>query len=793
MFAFAAAALLAGALAADRTLVDFEDPARDAVFTSAAAPAAAVTDERASQGRRCLRMAFEQHAPGKGEWPGVTFKPADAGAPGDWSGYAFLLLDVATGNADASEIGVSISGGADGKQNWYTYAPVPPGGWTTLRFPLTDLAATLDLTRIASIYLLMRRPPEPTVLFVDNLRLATWDLTDPAVLDVALVSPSFHGAYFHSHPEDQVAVRIAPQAPPAEFAGTLLRLTVLRPDGTEVGRVEAAPGQQPLLAVPKPALRDGDRLTARFALLRDGQPLQQREFAITQHPPARDEVLLRDDGVTLVNGEPFFPLGIYQAPVSQFGYLKQLGFNTVQTYSPADTAYLKAAQEAGLRVITQVQGTHAKAPYYHEPEWSDEEVAAYVRSIMDSPALLAYYLYDEPTPGRTPPEKLNRLCDLPRGIDPYHLAAGCNNGDQLTYRGVADAMMVDCYPAPGRFTDLVARTVAGRAAQVPNRALWFIPQSFPWEPYCRARNGNGPGGLVFEDGRLPTYRELRTMPWLTIALGAKGLCYYSFQVQGFWIREAYPAFWRGYEHHLAELTALFPWLLEHEPDRPVACDAPPVYVSARQRGDDLFIVAANSSDQPQKAVLTVPGLAGRQLTVVSEARHVTPVGERVELAFEPFETHLLTTAPQGLESLPAVTSVEAEVARLQAEQDAAYPSLCTFQQGARLEASWGFPDANQALWSVWYRVIDGWPNTPWRVGEGFRTEAVPEWGKKDFTSAGRWLEVRLPEPREINTVTVIASPWATVEVRLWVDGAWRTVPGEVVPDAVPRHHDMPSA
>ena len=783
--------LLGVAHAGEVTLVDFETPEHASVFARTAHPAARVTDGRASQGARALELSFRKYVSGAPQWPGLSFALADVGAPTDCSDHMALVLDVRTPHEDARILRVLVRSGEGKANEWYTRVPVQPGDWTTLRLPLAEMAATVDLTAVTHVMLYMTRPSRPTVFFVDNIRLQVWELEDPQATEVILVAPAFNDGYYHSNPETHLAARVALKAPPSLFRGATASLHVAGQQ-EQAGSVFDGRTRHLTLSLPKPQLGDGESTTATVELKREGQVLKRREFTITQFPPAADEVVLRDDGVTLVNGQPFFPFGMYQSPVAEFDTLKRMGFNTVHTYVPADAEYMQAARKAGLRVVSAVKGTYSEPPNYHEPKWRSDDVAAFCRSLMDSPALLAYYMFDEPSPGHTPQAKLRELADIPRGVDPYHLSVGCNNAHQLAYRGVTDAMMVDSYPVPGPMTQLVTRASDGRRAQEPNRALWFIPQAFSWEPYCVITKIDKAGRPVLRRGRPPTFDEVRTMPWISIALGAKGLVYYSWQTQGFWIRDAYPMFWRGFEHHVRELVALFPWLLEREPERPVVSSSSGVLIAARQRGNDLFVVAANTSLEPTQATLTIPGLSGRSLHVVSEDRVLQPVGDAVSLSFLGVETHLLTTSVDGLPKLPTLAEIRGEQTELTKAFQRKNPSVCTFTDGASLAASWGFPDPSAVKWASWYRMIDGWPGTPWIVGSVFRGHLLEDWKRKDFAAAGRWIEVRFAEPRPVNAARAIVSPWAKVELQIPRDEGWRTVAAERIDDNPARHHRHPS-
>ena len=52
-----------------------------------------------------------------------------------------------------------------------------------------------------------------------------------------------------------------------------------------------------------------------------------------------------------------------------------------------------------------------------------------------------------------------------------------------------------------------------------------------------------------------------------------------------------------------------------------------VKAGARKHGGRLTIIVANAGYEPAQASITVPGLAGRALTVVGSGRMVTPSGD----------------------------------------------------------------------------------------------------------------------------------------------------------------------
>lgn len=97
-------------------------------------------------------------------------------------------------------------------------------------------------------------------------------------------------------------------------------------------------------------------------------------------------------------GKPFFPIGAYGRPRLQndefvpFHILRQQGWNTVLWHSQENKAkdkkYLTEAEANNFAVIFAI-GNYVR-------EQSQNKVYQYVNNIKESPALLGYYIFDEP-------------------------------------------------------------------------------------------------------------------------------------------------------------------------------------------------------------------------------------------------------------------------------------------------------------------------------------------------------------------------------------------------------------
>ncbi len=100
------------------------------------------------------------------QWPGFTIAPA----PSDWresKGVGFAAYNPSDHEA---EIGLSITGADKGE--WYQYFRVPASSSKVIWVWTRDLADKLDIARVKSVFILMRRPPRDTLWYVTPVVLA---------------------------------------------------------------------------------------------------------------------------------------------------------------------------------------------------------------------------------------------------------------------------------------------------------------------------------------------------------------------------------------------------------------------------------------------------------------------------------------------------------------------------------------------------------------------------------------------------------------------------------------------
>ena len=242
-------------------------------------------------------------------------------------------------------------------------------------------------------------------------------------------------------------------------------------------------------------------------------------------------VSLRDDGMVLVDGQPFFPIGIYAVSECErngnsietaLRDLKAAGFNMVHRAGKAkmqDEEFLTLADKYGLKVFQM------PTPSYE----SDFAEKSFIPKLRRHPSVLAWYLADD-TASHVGPEVVayrHRIC---KALDPARLTLqadavmmGYANCRYDRFVHSTDVFLPEIYPVytvepnGGEVADVVHDVKESFAAVAkagrPVKSIWPIIQHF-----------DGWGGWK----RFPTFEELRAMSWEAIVHGGNGIVWYVY-------------------------------------------------------------------------------------------------------------------------------------------------------------------------------------------------------------------------------------------------------------------------
>jgi hypothetical protein len=395
------------------------------------------------------------------------------------------------------------------------------------------------------------------------------------LLCVTLLEPAYQATL--EPPTDQqkvvLEVRLNPREHPIAASGLRLRLALRDPGGEPVAcyplrRVPCT--EEPLLvSAAVPELPFGTYQFAVELLGRGGDPLAQDTARFHVVPPVQRKVRVDARGRLLVEGQPFFPLGLYLGPTEDehLARIAQGGFNTLLCYGygPATDprAYLDRAAKHGLKVIYSIKDFYEGSEWYPKREGKTDEdlIRDYVTQLRDHPALLAWYTNDELGPEWMP--KLRAAYDLVRTLDPDHptFQVLCQPDENHLYYGVTDILGVDPYPIPRRPVTMVGEWMdTARAAMRDRKPAWCVPQIFQW-------------GVYHHDAaeREPTADEKRAMIYLALIHRAQGLVCYSYhdlfkdvpagkQVP----QEVFERRWTEVTDALRDIREILPFLLDGE-------------------------------------------------------------------------------------------------------------------------------------------------------------------------------------------------------------------------------------
>ena len=368
-------------------------------------------------------------------------------------------------------------------------------------------------------------------------------------------------------------------------------------------------------------------------------------------------VKLRDDGVALIGGKPFFPIGLYglrTLPVNGNNLeqavkdVADAGFNFVHSYQAgANKEFLDLAYKYGLKTWTGVRipGTN------------------FVENLRKHPAVLAWYVGDDTAMHYTPQQIYDRV-DGVKAIDPRRITCQAdvmNSGDAVSsYRPfvkVTDVFMPEIYPVHGENPNPLEKCVAATIRDMKRfksdvaeakddkpHGIWPIIQYFKgWTSWKR----------------FPNRDELYAMTFASIAHGAHGITWYTYGgvVDPAKKRDnhgvtATPETWCNITNLVARLKELSPVLVTRTPPQPepakiLAGPDKDIYgnesismLVKRYRGE-TYLIAVNGTLQDVTAEFNIDRkVRPSTAQVLWENRAVNVDGGKITDKFAPFAVHV---------------------------------------------------------------------------------------------------------------------------------------------------------
>jgi hypothetical protein len=297
---------------------------------------------------------------------------------------------------------------------------------------------------------------------------------------------------------------------------------------------------------------------------------------------------LTADGTILWNGKPFFPIGIYHP--GDYQRLAENGFNAVQGDATLDLEKFKSSLD-----LAQKYGLAVDVPLYNgmQVKKNLSNSLEKVKRFADHPAVLTWKIFDEP---HINPDG-GVAIDIPAAYRALKSAAP-KQPIELTLNTAAtqefwsnfcDVAQADSYPVP-RFplTEVSDLARNAKGALQPWQNLSFVLQ-------C---------GWVPDLSNQPSVAQARSMVYLALIEGAKGIWWYSMHDPG-WDLAKTPL-WPHMKAINAEIHTLSQPLMLGKVIEGVSCDQPGVFFRAVEYQNKTFLLVTNPQNAPAQATFTLP-------------------------------------------------------------------------------------------------------------------------------------------------------------------------------------------
>ncbi|MEK7396400.1 MAG: hypothetical protein AAB116_05645, partial [Candidatus Poribacteria bacterium] len=198
-----------------------------------------------------------------------------------------------------------------------------------------------------------------------------------------------------------------------------------------------------------------------------------------------------------------------------------------------------------------------------------------------------------------------------------------------SYLDTTDIIGTDPYPISKKPIAMVGEwTKLTRKSAGTNKAVWMVPQAHNLGLYSKEKQDS------------PTFEQMRCMAYQCLVNGANGLIFYSYpdlkrDPSGFESR------WNDVKRLGTEIKSLIPILLSTEarPKVQLLSGAKNIHFSAKYYDGKLYIMAVNSSDQPQNADFVISEEV-KSVKILFEDRTVNMEKYHLKDTFSPIAVHV---------------------------------------------------------------------------------------------------------------------------------------------------------
>ncbi|MHC4396902.1 MAG: carbohydrate binding domain-containing protein [Planctomycetota bacterium] len=319
-------------------------------------------------------------------------------------------------------------------------------------------------------------------------------------------------------------------------------------------------------------------------------------------------IVTLDGQRTLIDGVPFFPIGIYSGDPSALG---STGFNMTTTAVEGTTVEaLDDCNDNGLMTWVNLSGL-ARA---HLPG----QAATTAHPFKRHPAVLCWYNCDEPghSSWNVPPPEIRYMSTLLHEEDPNHptsvLFMPWAPSNNYQYADTADILMID--PYSWDVSTVINQTDTLRDAAGPDKPMWIVLR-FTWDSEADPSSG-----------------YLYATTYGAITHTANGVLWFAYKPSS-------PS-WSTLVDITLELEDLSPALVSDTSSLEVTVSDPDIHTILKEYDGDLYLIAINTSSAASNVDLTVSGVTATTAEVKFESRTEPIVSGTITDNFAVNERHV---------------------------------------------------------------------------------------------------------------------------------------------------------
>ncbi|MGB9677746.1 MAG: hypothetical protein ACPLZ9_03920, partial [Candidatus Ratteibacteria bacterium] len=465
-------------------------------------------------------------------------------------------------------------------------------------------------------------------------------------ISLELLKPVYRNSIYPTQKIDEIVLNVKVGLKDDEMKGIDEEILIVDKEGKEIVKKSIKPEKETDITLKILQLKEGEyKIVGR--LKKEKNVVYETGIPLYILPKPKGNEVYIDENLNLVlNGKPIMPVIWWGG--SPYQEIAKTGADGIIV----GVGDLDSLKELGLYgEVMLLWGSEQKKYFEGQDTLSEEAVKVItekINSVKDHPALLFYYLTDEPEVRSLSANLLKEVYELIKRLDPYHPVQITNDTVKgiETYIECADMFLPDPYVCPlvdGSLTRPMTYIIPFmeeiKKAGKKRKFVGITPQIFDYGKVYASRPP-----YSTRNNRAPTFVEERCMNYLAIIYGAKGFNYFVYgkREEGHWGAVNIPDLRVGMPYLIKEKKALSDViLLGKDVKEKVNIEDKRIHYTSRQYKGKTYIIAVNV--EPVEVNAEIKLLENiKELKVISEKRKINVNDGKFSDIFKPYDVHIYT-------------------------------------------------------------------------------------------------------------------------------------------------------